>query len=334
MTTSIDTSKFKFSDEVSEAVRGKRVLVAGAGTDGGLGQALALAVGLNGAECVGLHFHRSYSPGLQTVELINALGGRAFAAQADLTNSSDAWSMRSHVIRQMDGHPPDVVLMTSEKAEKGYRLGRPPREVEGESAALRRARVRQAFVDNIGQSTTALGTKLSGFLTLTHLWAGEAQHFNQKIQMVYVSSRQAIDPGPGVPGYVLANFGVLWLPQVLEANLGSGSHLASAFSVLLPFVKTQMTAPYAERPEFWERWQPRLLETHEAAEALLRLLSQPRKREELIYQLNMEHPEQDEDLGGAESGPGPIRLTWSSVRLNPLVLTLPWSELSPILLDK
>jgi len=323
MALEIDLGKYRFSEEIAAGVRGKRVLVIGAGTDGGIGQALAVAAGLNGADRVGLHFHRSYESGLETVEAINAAGGNAFPAQADLTNSSDCWSMRSHVIRMMGGKPPDLVLMNSDRAERGYRLGRPPREVDGESAALRRARVRQAFVDNIGQSTTVLDTKLHGFISMSHLWAGEAQHFSQPLQMVYLSSRQAIDPGPGVPGYVIANFGTLWLPLVLQANLGSGAGLARAFSAALPFIKTKMTAGYADKPQFWQRWQPRLVETYEAAHCLLALLAN--NPEKLIYQLNvMHHEDDDEDA---------LRATWSEVRLQPLERHIPWSEQSPTVLD-
>ncbi len=50
---------FRFPPELHKGVSGKRVLITGAGRDGGLGQAFALAAGLNGAAAVGVHFHTS-----------------------------------------------------------------------------------------------------------------------------------------------------------------------------------------------------------------------------------------------------------------------------------
>ncbi|RUM38070.1 MAG: hypothetical protein DSY58_02785, partial [Desulfobulbus sp.] len=70
---------------------------------------------------------------------------------------------------------------------------------------------------------------------------------------------QAVDPGAGVPGYVLANFGVLALPQILKINLGRKSEIVSAFSVAYPFVRTTMTDAYAENEKVFGRWQPRML---------------------------------------------------------------------------
>ena len=61
MSFSAPMDKFEFPD--SGAYRGKRVLVTGSGRDGGIGQALTLAAALNGAEVVGVHFHRSYQIG-------------------------------------------------------------------------------------------------------------------------------------------------------------------------------------------------------------------------------------------------------------------------------
>ena len=49
-------------------VAGKRVLITGAGKDLGLGQAFALAAGLNGAATVGVHFHSSYVDAFDLVD--------------------------------------------------------------------------------------------------------------------------------------------------------------------------------------------------------------------------------------------------------------------------
>ena len=50
MAFTVDSSKFKFSSDLAAGVKGKRVLISGAGKDGGLGQSFALAAGLNGAD--------------------------------------------------------------------------------------------------------------------------------------------------------------------------------------------------------------------------------------------------------------------------------------------
>ena len=52
MAFTVDSSKFKFSSDLAAGVKGKRVLISGAGKDGGLGQSFALAAGLNGADSV------------------------------------------------------------------------------------------------------------------------------------------------------------------------------------------------------------------------------------------------------------------------------------------
>ena len=69
MTLTVDPADFAFSDVLAEGVRGKRVLVTGSGRDRGIGQAFALAAALNGADSVGIHFHRSYEDALETVEV-------------------------------------------------------------------------------------------------------------------------------------------------------------------------------------------------------------------------------------------------------------------------
>src|SRR5690242_13474460 len=132
---------------------------------------------------------------------------------------------------------------------------------------MRRARVRQHFIDNLQESRLVLDTKIDGFLATTHLWAGEAVYHREPLQLVYVSSRQALDPGATVPGYVISNWGVLLLPRVLAVNLAANAKLISACSILLPFIRTAMTDEYAANPKVFGRWQPRMLETDEAAEA-------------------------------------------------------------------
>jgi NAD(P)-dependent dehydrogenase (short-subunit alcohol dehydrogenase family) len=272
---------------------------------------------------VGVHFHTSYADGLKTVELINQQGGNAFPVQADVTSTSDVWSIRSYVIRKMAGLPPNLLICNSGLSERGYLLGLPPKAIEGESAATRRARARQAFVSNLQESTSVINTKMDGFLYMTHLWAGEAIHFNEALQIVYVSSRQAVDPGPGIPGYVLANFGVLALPRILRMNLGKRADLVRAFSVAYPFVRTGMTEAYAENPKVFGRWQPRMLEPAEAAKALLQLLGRPPEElDDRIFQLNVT----------ADPGGDRILVTWSRVVLRPDEANLPWSDEQPMAL--
>ncbi len=325
MALRVDPETFKVSAALAVGIGGKRVLITGAGKDGGIGQALALACGVNGAASVGVHFHSSYADGLDTVDAINRAGGNAFPVQADVTNSSDVWSIRTYVIRKMDGLPPNVLICNSGLSERGYLLGIAPKSIEGESAAMRRARVRQAFVSNLRDSTAVINTKLDGFLYMTHLWAGEAIHFNEPLQIVYLSSRQAIDPGPGVSGYVLANFGVLALPRILRTNLGRRADLVRAFSVAYPFVRTGMTEAYAESPKVYGRWQPRMLETHEAAQALLQLLSRPGEElDDRVFQLNV-------TSGPARGGPT-IHLNWSEIELRPVEAKLAWSVDQPLAL--
>jgi NAD(P)-dependent dehydrogenase (short-subunit alcohol dehydrogenase family) len=265
---------FRFS-ELRQGVAGKRVLITGSGKDGGLGQAFALAAGLNGAAAVGVHFHSSYVDGFDLVNALREAGVNAFPVQADVTNFGDLWASRSYVIEQMGGLPPNLVICNSGLTEKGYSFGRALREIPDEPLAMRRARVRQHFIDNLQESRLVLDTKIDGFLATTHLWAGEAVYHREPLQLVYVSSRQALDPGAAVPGYVISNWGVLLLPRVLAVNLGSNAKLVSACSILLPFVRTAMTDEYATDPRVFGRWQPRMLETDEAAKAFMRLLSRP-----------------------------------------------------------
>ncbi|ETW94601.1 MAG: hypothetical protein ETSY1_34150 [Candidatus Entotheonella factor] len=275
MAFSVQSHCFQFPAELQQGVAGKRVLITGAGRDGGLGQAFALAAGLNGAASVGVHFHRSYTDGFDLVNALTHEGVNAFPIQADVTNMGDMWASRSYIIEQMGGLPPNLLICNSGLSERGYSFGRALREIEDEPRAVRRARVRRHFIDNLDESRLVLDTKIDGFLATTHLWAGEAVYHQEPLQLIYISSRQAIDPGVSVPGYVISNWAILQLPRVLAVNLGRHAPLVTASSLLLPFIRTGMTDEYAENPKVFGRWQPRMLETHEAAKALLQLLSRP-----------------------------------------------------------
>ncbi|MCO4763077.1 MAG: SDR family oxidoreductase [Myxococcales bacterium] len=310
----IDLNKFSF-DDCRSALAGKRVLITGAGKHGGLGQAMAFASAMAGAESVGVHFRGSYSDGLETVEAINAAGGNAFPVQADVTNTSDVWATRSHVIRRMGGKPPNLLICNSGLSESGYLLGRAPREKEGERPAMRRARARQAFITNLADSTRVVNTKVDGFLYLTHLWAGEALHFGESLQILYISSRQAVEPGAGVPGYVLANFGVLALPQILRVNLGRKGSQVTSSCLALPFVRTAMTQAYADNPKVFGRWQPRMLEPEEFARAFLSLLAHPAQTlNGKLVQLDVS--------ADPSAGEGGITTQWSEVQMQPVTTPL------------
>jgi NAD(P)-dependent dehydrogenase (short-subunit alcohol dehydrogenase family) len=324
MAFTVDLTKFRFAPRRRPGVEGKRVLITGAGKDGGIGQGFALAAGLNGAASVGVHFHRSYVDGFDLVDKLRQEGVNAFPVQADVTNMGDLWAMRSYVIEQMGGLPPNVVICNSGLTEAGYSFGRALREVADEPLAMRRARVRQHFIDNLEESRLVLDTKIDGFLASTHLWAGEAVYHGESLQLVYVSSRQAIDPGASVPGYAISNWAVLQLPKVLSVNLGKAAGSVSAFSVLYPFVRTGMTDEYADNPKVFGRWQPRMLETHEAAEAFLQLLARPAaETNEGMFELMVERvgPEGDDEA---------VDIAWKQVRLDVAELALDWSASDPL----
>jgi len=147
----------------------------------------------------------------------------------------------------------------------------------------------------------------------------------QKVLMVEdvvttgLSSRQAIDPGASVPGYAISNWAVLQLPKVLSVNLGKASSSVSAFCVLYPFVRTGMTDTYADNPKVFGRWQPRMLETHEAAEAFLQLLARPpAETDQGMYELVV-------DPVGADDSDG-IEISWKQVRLDVTEVPLAWSS--------
>ncbi len=314
---------FRFSDSYQSAFAGKRVLITGSGRDGGIGQALALAAGLNGAAAVGVHFHRSYRDGFDLVVALKELGIQSFALQADVTNTGDLWASRSYIVEQMGGRGPDVVVCNSGLTESGYRFGRALAEIDNESRGERRARVRQSFLDNLKESKEVVDTKVDGFLAMTHLWAGEAVYHKQPLQIVYVSSRQAIEPGVAVPGYVIANWAVLQLPQVLRVNLGRASDLVGACCLMLPFVRTGMTEAYAGNEKVFGRWQPRMLEPFEAAQAVAQLLTRPQEELDLgNFELLVEGTADD------------TRLSWSQVKLVVEEQALPWSAAAPLAFAK
>ena len=315
MALSVQINRFRFGEELQQGVAGKRVLITGAGKDGGLGQAFALSAGLNGAAVVGVHFHRSYVDGFDLVYALRNEGVNAFPVQADVTNLGDLWATRSYVIEQMGGLPPNLLICNSGLTEKGYPFGKALREIDNEPRALRRARVRQHFIDNLGESRLVLNTKIDGFLATTHLWAGEAVYHEEPLQLIYVSSRQAIDPGASVPGYVISNWAVLQLPKALAVNLGRSAKFVTAASILLPFVRTGMTGEYAENPKVFGRWQPRMLETHEVAQAFMHLLARPQKElDQALFELLV--------AGSAER----VQVTWKKVSLDLREETLDWSE--------
>ncbi len=310
---------FRFPPEYAAAFRGKRVFITGSGKDRGIGQALALAAAANGAAHVGVHFHRSYRDGFDLVAALRKEGAQAFAVQADVTSTKDLWAARAFMIEQMGGKGPDLVICNSGLTEKGYRFGRALPEVEGESRAERRARVRQAFLDDLAESREVMSTKIDGFFALTHLWAGEAVYHNQPLQLLYISSMQAIEPGVAVPGYVIANWAVLRLPEILRVNLGKASNMASAACLMLPFIRTGMTEEYADNPKVFGRWQPRMLEPFEAAQCIAQLLCRP------AAELNLGNFKLAA-AGTAEN----LKLTWRQVRLEASDSPLDWSEAQPV----
>lgn len=331
---SADVDKFRFDAEFADGFKDQRVFITGSGKDGGIGQAFALAAAMNGAASVGVHFHSSYQDAFDLVAEFEKLGVNAFPVQADVTNPRDMWATRSYIIDQMGGKPPSLLICNSGLTESGYSFGRALRPVEEESVAMRRARVRQHFIDSLDESRQVLDTKIDGFMASTHLWAGEAVYHEEPLRIVYVSSRQAIDPGPAVPGYSISNWAVLQLPQVLDVNLGRSSHLVNSFCVLFPFIRTGMTDEYADNEKVFGRWQPRMLETHECAEAFSQLLSRP--DEELhsgMFELMVDRADEAEGSDEAEESDetpvGDIAVTWRQVKLNVEEALLEWSEGSP-----
>ena len=304
MAFTVKQDNFRFDSSLSGAFKDRRVLISGSGKDGGLGQALALAAGLNGAAAVGVHFHRSYRDGFDLIEKLRAEGVNAFGVQTDVTSTADMWASRGHIVEQMGGKAPNLVICNSGLTEKGYRFGRALAEEPDEPIAERRARVRQTFIDNLEESRLVLDTKIQGFFAMTHLWAAEALYHNHEVQFMYVSSRQALEPGAAVPGYVLSNWAVLQLPRVLNVNLGRAATNVSACCLLFPFIRTKMTEAYVDNEKVFGRWQPRMLETHEAARCVMQLLGQPAEAlDEGIFELGVQ--------GSAQS----VETNWQRVEL-------------------
>ena len=213
MAFTVDYDQFCFNDDYARAMAGKRVLITGSGKNQGVGQALAMAAAANGAEVVGVHFHRSYRDGFDLVDGLRARGHKAFAVQADVTSTKDLWETRGYIIDQMGGKMPDLIICNSGLTEKGYRFGRALPEVDGESRAERRARVRQDFIDNLAESHMTLDTKIDGFVAMTHLWAGEAVYRKQQLQFMYISSMQAIEPVRGKPMTRFSKHSVVEMPR-------------------------------------------------------------------------------------------------------------------------
>ena len=145
-------------------------------------------------------------------------------------------------------------------------------EIENESRYERCGRVRRDFIDNLRESSLVLNTKIHGFGAMTHLWAGEAVYHKQPLQFFYISSMQDIEPGVSVPGYVVANWAVLKLPEVLKVNLGRFAEMVNACCLMLPFVHTGMTEVNADNPKVFSRWQTHMLEPFEPAHGVAQLL--------------------------------------------------------------
>lgn len=311
--------KFRYPEAGGASFANKRVLITGSGKDGGIGQALALAAAANGAEAVGVHFHSSYRDGFDLVSAIREHGVKAFAVQADVTSTRDLWASRGYIIEQMGNKGPDLIICNSGLTEKGYRFGRALPEKEGESRAERRARVRQDFIDNLAESNMVVNTKIDGFLGMTHLWAAEALYHKHTLQLVYISSMQAIEPGIAVPGYVVANWAALRIPEVLRVNLGKLSESISACCLMLPFIRTSMTQAYAENAKVFGRWQTRMLEPNEAARGVAQLLARSGAELNLgNYKLRV------------TGNPDAIRLSWSQIKLEVNDSALEWSDQAPI----
>ena len=319
MAFTADFDKFRFPATAGSAFKDKCVLITGSGKDGGIGQGLALAAAANGAAVVGVHVHNSYRDGFDLVEAIRAQGVKAYVVQADVTNTRDLWASRSYIIEQNGNKAPDLVICNSGLTEKGYRFGRALPEKDGEGRAERRARVRRDFIENLAESSLVMNTKIEGAVAMTHLWAGEALYHQQPLQIMYVSSMQAIEPGVAVPGYVVANWAVLRLPEVLRVNLGKASNMVSASCLMLPFIRTGMTEEYADNPKVFGRWQPRMLEPYEAAEPMAQLFDRPAEELNLgNYKLCVG--------GSAEQ----VRLSWSRVGIAVQEESLGWSEAAPL----
>src|SRR6202035_3156133 len=98
-------------------------------------------------------------------------------------------------------------------------------------------------------------------------------------------------------------------------NLGRSARFVNASCVLPPFIRTGMTEEYIDDPAVFGRWQPRMLETHEAAHAFMQLLARPlTELNKGIFEL----------MVGATSDD--IRLSWKKVHLDLREEELDWSD--------
>ena len=122
-------------------------------------------------------------------------------------------------------------------------------------------------------------------------------------------------PGPRCPGYVISNWGVLQLPNVLAVNLGQNAKYVGAACILLPFVRTSMTDQYADNPKVFGRWQPRMLEPNEAAKAFLQLLARPQSElDKGLFELLV------------DGAPEKCDVTWKRVALDVREEAMEWSS--------
>jgi hypothetical protein len=277
-------------------------VITGAGKNGGLGQALALGAGLNGAASVGVHFHRSYLDGFDLVDRLQAEGVEAFPVQADVTNMGDLWATRSYVIEQM-GVPPDLVVCNSGLTEKGYSFGGALREVEVEPLAVRRAR---------SASTSSTTSKSR---------AG-ARHQDRRLPGHDTAmGRRGRVPQPDDPDrlHLVAPGARPWpqRPRVHHRQLrGRGAARGSAGQSgqvgrsgvgavdLLSVHPHRHDRRVRRQPEGFGRWQPRMLEPYEAAESFLDLLARPAEQTAGgIYELLV------------DGTPQALDISWRRVRL-------------------
>jgi hypothetical protein len=118
-----------------------------------------------------------------------------------------------------------------------------------------------------------------------------------------------------VPGYVISNWGVLQLPKMLAVNLGQNVKFVSSACILLPFIRTSMTDQYADNPKVFGRWQPRMLEPHEAARAFMQLLARPRAElDKGLFELMV------------EGAPDTVDVTWKRVEIDVREEPMEWSS--------
>lgn len=106
------------------------------------------------------------------------------------------------------------IVCNSGLTEQGYRFAGPCPKSRTRAVARGVPVIHWDFIDNFGESSLLLNTKIDGFVAMTHLWAREAIYHKQPLQFIYISSLQAIEPGVAVPRYAVANWAVLKLgPQ-------------------------------------------------------------------------------------------------------------------------